>query len=387
MGISGNICCREEKKYKSIKSQFNNIQLLIGLQKNEDFTELNSVLQCLCNIKPLADYFKYKFDNIKQTEFYKKNHKNDKCLTESFNNIIDKIWPNDFSERKRDNNQELKIFSKTENSREFLEKIKNINEFNENNEFLINYIIKRFHMEANKVVNSNQTEPLLEEIDKKSAFKKYVKKFEKENKSIISDNFYGTYYTKTYCTNCNNNFFIFNAFTFSFYSLDIVYNNKCTTILSRTNLLYKNNMFNLCQINIYDCLYYDMQSKNKIQICKKCAMQTNLVFQNIIYASPKIITFIFKRNIFLPTIQFIIEENINIDFFVEQKNNKNYFLIGMIFNVFENHFVSYCKSPIDNNWYSYDDEKVEKKDSFQQILMNNMYPYILLYQIKEETIN
>ena len=66
MGISGNICCREEKKYKSIKSQFNNIQLLIGLQKNEDFTELNSVLQCLCNIKPLADYFKYKFDNIKK---------------------------------------------------------------------------------------------------------------------------------------------------------------------------------------------------------------------------------------------------------------------------------------------------------------------------------
>lgn len=132
------ILCSDERQYK-----------LIGLIKNEEFKELNSVLQCLCHIEPLYEYFKNKFTNIQNNETYKSFHENNICLTDSFKDVIDKIWP---KTKRKIRSEEQKDVSK-----EFLGMIKKIkftgNGFNDNENLLI-FILERIHKELNKAKNN-----------------------------------------------------------------------------------------------------------------------------------------------------------------------------------------------------------------------------------------
>ena len=376
MGIS----CFQEKGYTSLKSQFNNKTLLIGLKANKKLTELNSILQCLCHIEPLVDYYKYEFDKIKEKESYKLYHKKDLSLSDSFRQVIDKIWPDGASKRKKENPQYFQITD----SYEFLEMIYLINpNYNENQEYLLNFILTRLHKEL--IISENNNDIFLSETNKDTALSNYNQNNPKQNRTKIDELFFGKYYTNLFCNNCNNNFYIFQPYIYGSYSLDQVYNYKNQTCQNGINELYNTNMINLNinEINIYDCLYYEKQMKNKNQLCRKCAIMTECRFQNIIYSSSKIITFIFNKNISLQNFFFSYEEKINIDLFVEEKNGKFFDLIGIIYSPYPNNYISYCKSPIDNKWYSYEDQKVEIKNNCQEIFQNIGFPYILFYQISE----
>ena len=88
MGI-GTFFCDQNKKNNNIQRQYIMIELLEGLNPNNKLYELNALLQCLCHIEPLVNYFKYKFEEIKKISSYKKAKDNGLCLTECFKNIID----------------------------------------------------------------------------------------------------------------------------------------------------------------------------------------------------------------------------------------------------------------------------------------------------------
>ena len=136
---NGKIYCKLNPKIikKNIQRQYIMIDLLIGLKLNNKLYELNVLLQCLCHIKPLVNYFKYKFKEIKTITNYKKSKDNGLCLTGCFKNIIDDLWP-DIDIK---NKSAIIIHKDTKSSKEFLDMIyKIIPNYSENQEYLITFL-------------------------------------------------------------------------------------------------------------------------------------------------------------------------------------------------------------------------------------------------------
>ncbi len=61
-----------------------------------------------------------------------------------------------------------------------------------------------------------------------------------------------------------------------------------------------------------------------------------------------------------------------------------YKLIGVVTHLGESgasgHFIAYCRSPIDNQWYRYNDDIVTKVNNFQREIIEYAMPYILFFQ-------
>ena len=374
------------KMQKNIQSQYTMIDLLVGLNPNNQLYELNALLQCLCHIEPLVNYFKYKFKEIKKINSYKKSKNNGLCLSECFKKIIDDLWP-DIDIK---NKSEIITNYNTKSSKEFLDMIYKINpNYNENQEYLIKFLQTRLHEELNRVENKNNN--YINNInndlrDKKKSFDNYLNNFKENNKSKISDIFYGTYYSYSQFS-CGYQEYNFQSYTFGFYSFQRVLQNKILTYQSGQNPLYINRIFNANEINIYDCLFYDSQIKSGYKLCTICSIEQQCNNKNIIYSAPKILCFVFNKNENVPMMNFNIENNININHFSEIKNMINYELIGIIVYFYPNRYVAFCKNPVNMLWYSYENDKVEKMFTIEEILNKRLIPYMLFYQHKKITQN
>jgi len=370
----------------NIQSQYTMIDLLVGLNPNNQLYELNALLQCLCHIEPLVNYFKYKFEEIKKISSYKKAKDNGLCLAECFKNIIDDLWP----DIEIKNKSEIFTHYNTKSSKEFLDMIYKINpNYNENQEYLIKFLQTRLHEELNRVENKNNN--YINNInndlrDKKKSFDNYLNNFKENNKSKISDIFYGTYYSYSQFS-CGHQKYNFQSYTFGFYSFQQVLQNKILTYQSGQNPLYINRIFNANEINIYDCLFYDSQIKSGYKLCTICSVEQQCNNKNIIYSAPKILCFVFNKNENVPMMNFNIENNINIYQFSEIKSMINYELIGIIVYFYPNRYVAFCKNPVNMLWYSYDNYKVVKMFSIEEILNKRLIPYMLFYQHKKITQN
>ena len=44
------------------------------------------------------------------------------------------------------------------------------------------------------------------------------------------------------------------------------------------------------------------------------------------------------------------------------------------------HFIAYCRSPIDDNWYKYNDDLVTPINDVKQEVIDYAMPYLLFYQ-------
>ena len=382
MGI-GTFFCDQNKKNNNIQRQYIMIELLEGLNPNNKLYELNALLQCLCHIEPLVNYFKYKFEEIKKISSYKKAKDNGLCLAECFKNIIDDLWP----DIKIKNKSEIITHYNTKSSKEFSDMIYKINpNYNENQEYLIKFLQTRLHEELNKVENKNHNYTNNNLSDKNKSFQNYLNNFKEYNQSKISDIFYGTYYSYTQFL-CGHQEYNFQSYTFGFYSFQQVLQNKIITFNNGQNPLYINRIFNMNEINIYDCLFYDNQIKSGYKLCKICSIEQQCSNKNIIYSAPKILCFVFNKNENVPMMNFNIENNINIYQFSEIKSMINYELIGIIVYFYPNRYVAFCKNPVNMLWYSYDNDKVEKMFSIGEILNKRLIPYMLFYQHKKITQN
>ena len=382
MGI-GTFFCDQNKKNNNIQRQYIMIELLEGLNPNNKLYELNALLQCLCHIEPLVNYFKYKFEEIKKISSYKKAKDNGLCLAECFKKIIDDLWP-DIDIK---NKSEIITNYNTKSSKEFLDMIYKINpNYNENQEYLIKFLQTRLHEELNKVENKNHNYTNNNLSNKNKSFQNYLNNFKEYNQSKISDIFYGTYYSYTQFL-CGHQEYNFQSYTFGFYSFQQVLQNKIITFNNGQNPLYINRIFNMNEINIYDCLFYDNQIKSGYKLCKICSIEQQCSNKNIIYSAPNILCFVFNKNENVPMMNFNIENNINIYQFSEIKSMINYELIGIIVYFYPNRYVAFCKNPVNMLWYSYDNDKVEKMFSIGEILNKRLIPYMLFYQHKEITQN
>ena len=287
---------------------------------------------------------------------------------------------------------------------------------------LVNFIIMTLHEELNegiKVEDNNNYSPSQE--DEILMYNFFKDNYFKENKSIICDLFYGINGTKYECISCHTKkynyqigfFYIFpleEVRKFKIQNLQQVYmqnmQNQMNIQVQAGQLMpFMNNMVNLmnmCQpyftniqninsVNINDCFDFNQKVEQMCgensMYCNICKRQETAYYQSYIVDSPEIIIMVLNRG---KGIEFNVKlefpEYLNIKNYIRVTNNDpyNYKIIGVVTHMGESgasgHFVAYCRSPIDDKWYNYNDDLCFPVDDFKKKVIDYAMPYILFYQ-------
>ena len=107
---------------------------------------------------------------------------------------------------------------------------------------------------------------------------------------------------------------------------------------------------------------------------------------------PNILVIILSwENVDANNIKLKFSEKIDLTNFVLKKNkSKEYSLYGVISNTnkgfFKANFISFCKSPVDKNWYKYKDRTVNLIKNVQKEVIEFGTPYVLFYQKNNKKI-
>ena len=189
------------------------------------------------------------------------------------------------------------------------------------------------------------------------------------------------------------NYGIFNCLIFP---LEEIKNMKNSNKLQYNTSYYINNInnFNNNQnncVNLYDCFLYnqktDIFTGENRNYCNTCKQLFDSLYTSKIYSSPKFLILILNRgknNIFDVKLNFGIELDITEFVTLKDKPTLIYSLYGVITHIGQSgpnaHFVASCKSPIDNNWYRYNDAFVSPITNIQKDIIEFGTPYILFYQ-------
>ena len=362
---------------------------LIGLDNIGSTCFINSTLQCLSQTELLTNYF------LKVTNEYKiinnniaKKNKNELQLCPYYLKLIQNLWSN---------NKNQKSFS----PKDFMNIVEKMNplfkkgQAGDSKDFII-FILEQIHKELKAPVNINLniTEPL-NQYDRNNAFNHFFSEFQKDC-SIISDIFFGINETTNICMNCKN---IYNT---NGYNNPICYNYGIFNCLIfpleevkklKNISLQQNNCFqiNNDRVSIYECFSYNQnneyftgQNRNYCNICKQ---KFDSIYSSKIYVSPNVLILILNRgkgNMYNVKLDFT--ETIDITQFVlfQDIPQNIYDLYGVITHIGESgpnaHFIASCKSPIDNNWYRYNDSIVNHINNIQKDVIDFGTPYILFYQ-------
>ena len=358
---------------------------LIGLNNIGATCFMNATLQCLSQTRNLTNYF-LKKDNQKKIYEKQNQNQNELQLCPVYLELIQNLW---------DKNNMNKSYSPNK----FMNVIEEMNplfkkgQAGDSKDFII-FILEQLHRELKKqVANIIVNEPL-NQYDKNNAFNSFFSEFSKEC-SILSDLFFGFNETTNICLNCKNfyeskglsfpicyNYGIFNCLIFP---LEEVKNMKNNALKDNNILINANN-----NVTIYECFDYNQKSdlftgENK-HYCNICRQLWDSVYTSKIFVTPNILIIILNRgkgNIYKVKLDF--NEVIDITQFVIQKDKPQliYSLYGVITHIGESgpnaHFIASCKSPIDNQWYRYNDAMVNPINNVQKDIIDFGTPYILFY--------
>ena len=364
---------------KHIKQEFSK-PLLIGLQSIGDSPlYMNAILQCFCQIDKLVDYIKYNPNVQKKINDYISNNRGN--LISSFKLLIDNLWPSQGNVNNiltNDNNYYFAPY-----------KIKDIfyllnpglkNSIIPND--LIDLILNQLHNELNKNLQNNMSSNMFKNYsDKSQAFNNFLQNF-KNNCSIISDYFFGVYQQCEICSVCQNNYYNYNSFHSLYFDLWKIKSFKMEK--QQYNNYYPDNL------NIYDCFEYyrriEYQIGNKIIFCQNCQNNNNYYQQANIYSAPVILIISLNLTKELQNqIKFDLYENITLNNYLEiNKDNICYDLRGIVaYNLQNGKYIAYCKSPIDQQWYKYNDDYVSLMNNNNIIseINSSFFPSVLFYQI------
>ena len=379
---------------------------------------MNATLQCLSQIERLTNYFKYP----KAKENTIEQYKNKECLTKSFKILINNLWPS------QDNEYLNKKYIGYNNNnsyfapKEFKEKISSMNplfkgvQANDAKD-LVNFIIMTLHEELNKKkqnqnLNNESVNINIDLNNPQAVLNNFIMNFRKENHSIISDIFYGVSHTITKCLKCRIDKHNFEAYFFLNFPLEEVRKNKLQIVINQNMMIGNQNnanmnpnlmnmfqqnlnkiqLLNNNQVNIYDCFEYYQKEENfsgeNAMYCNICKLQLPALYVSYIYSTPEILILVLNRG---QGVQFKIKlefyHEIYLNNFVQfRPNNENivYDLIGVVTHMGESgasgHFIATCKSPINGEWYKYNDDLVFYVQDFNSEILNYAMPYILFYQ-------
>ena len=112
-----------------------------------------------------------------------------------------------------------------------------------------------------------------------------------------------------------------------------------------------------------------------------------MVYSSNIFCTPNYLLFLLDRgnfNINLLNIHFCVQERIDLKNFLENTNIlSQYELIGIL-SAYpqQRNYISFCKSPVDKQWYLYNDEHIIQLQISDVINSNNsqFVPCVLIYK-------
>jgi ubiquitin C-terminal hydrolase len=342
---------------------------LRGLVNIASTCYMNSILQCFINIKELAVYFQSeKITNL--SLIYKDDNQK---LFPAFQEVIKELWD--------------PIAKSPYSPYNFKKRLGQMNPLFQgalpnDAKDLLTFILLQLHEELNKSKNNNNINNvnyMNMQNDQKSMFKSFCKYFADNNRSIISGLFYGIFYNITQCIN-GHIFYNYQTFNFIIFPLDKVLKYK---IQSNNFISNFNNT-----VTIEDCFkYYEYPTILNDYYCNICNKQCNCNYISKFSIMPNIIIIILNRGRGLEhkvNISFQ-NENLGLNKFVEYfKEDSVYELIGLVTHYGDSsasgHFMARCKSPIDDEWYLYNDSIVQKIGYFNNETFAQGNPYILFYK-------
>ena len=345
---------------------------------------MNSSLQCFCHIKKLVQFFKYS---------QQANNINDNnTLSSSFKLLIDNLWPDDYN------------FNFSFSPYEFKDKISKMNNLFEgiaanDDKDLVNFIILTLHQELNKKVanNNDNNDVFIDQRNQYIVFNAFVKDFMDNNKSIISDLFYSMNCSISQCHNCNTRIYNYQTYFFICFPLEEIrkyknekYNNQVNNYQFNNYQVNNYQVNNENEVNIYDCFDYDckinLMDGDKSMYCNYCKQNMTFSLATHLVTGSEILILILNRGKgieFNVKINFV--EELNLYNYIEYKNTGyQYRLLGVITHIGESsmngHFIAYCRDPINQKWYKYNDAIVNEVNDFQNEVINFAMPYLLFYQ-------
>jgi len=327
-----------------------------GLVNINDDCYMNSAIQCLAHIRQLSKYL------LNFNHSNKIIDKNKYKLTYSYIEVLNSLWLNN-----NINYYSLKNFKDIINKISPLFEKKQVNY----SKALVLFILETMHNELNKPNKNNQTNliGILNQFDLETTFHIFKNYFYKNYNSIISNLFYGIYNSKMTCLNCNKTEYNLQSFNILIFPFEEVrkYKNK------------KNNT-----IDIIECFeYYQKQNSNQFY-CNNCQTISNSNDKTQLIIGPNILVISLNRGKGLEfNVKIDFDEYLDIKNFIYYKEESPSFyeLIGIV-SYYESsnmngHFIAFCKSFVDNQWYKYNDTEINLS-SFQEA-RSTCIPYTLFY--------
>ena len=188
-------------------------------------------------------------------------------------------------------------------------------------------------------------------------------------------------------------------YNFSIFSFIIFPLEKVRLYLINSNKQFEN-------VTLEDCFEHyiteELMTGQNQMYCNKCKRNTDFSMINKLYKHPEILILILNRGKGLEyVVPFKYPKSIILNKYFNFENNSNYKdnnikieyeLISVITHLGESsdsgHFIAYCKSPVDKEWYLYNDSIVSKSEDPSNFSSNSNsndnIPYVLFYQFKTQ---
>ena len=373
---------------------------LIGLNNIGSTCYKNAVLQCLSQTAGLTNYF---LKDKNKERIYKNNialkNPQELQLSVIYYELIQKLWDKKATYKSYSPNNFMNSLAiMTQNDQVQFK----LYEAGDAKDFII-YILETMHKELRKAIgkktkfDSSNPQDELNQYDKNNALNHFMNEFQNET-SIISDLFYGFNETTNVCQFCKMNYnsqgkpepicYNYGIFNILVFPLNEVLAYRKQMMKSNNSNLNLGNWANV--VNIIECFYYNekddyFQGDNK-NYCNICRQLWDSVYTSRIFVSPNILIIILNRgkgNQFNIKLDFTMQIDIT-DFVLVKNSREIYNLYGVITHLGQSgpnaHFVAACKSPVDGNWYRYNDAIVTSINNFQNDILNFGTPYILFYE-------
>ena len=387
---------KEEKQLYNNINCFKNIKItpMIGLENIGQTCYMNAALQCFSNSYALVDYFldSNKISLIENAVRMK--NQDEPQLTSEFQELISNLWI-----KKSKNYYSPHNFKTTVGKIEPL--FKNF-EANDAKDF-VNFIIMTLHKELNGIDNSftntNYIEPPTQNINQYNnvqVLQAYLYYFQLDNSSIISTYFYGTTQGEIECQNCKMQLFQmgqnipiikYNYQTYFFLNFPL---DEVRKFIMSNQILYQNYMANGIdpnkEVNLNECFLYNQKDDYMFGYCERCDNNNaQLLSRTKLFTIPLYLIILLNRG---RGIEFNIKINFPETFNsngMAINSNGNYILYGVVKHFGDNsssgHFAAYCRSPVDNCWYFYNDAIVTPvSEQEKAVIQNNGLTYILFYK-------
>ena len=321
---------------------------------------MNATLQCLANIEHLTKTFLMP----KNINLFS-NNKLKYRLSYSFMEVLKNLWQNNIITSYSPNN--------------FKDIISQMNPLFEgvkanDSKDLVIFLMENMHNELNIPKNINIQNQNFNQYDYENTFNLFSNYFTNHYRSVISNVFYGMHNSMMTCFSCKNTTHNVQCFNILIFPLEEVRK-------------FKNNFYNF--VDIIDCFQFyqkeDLMTGDNQIYCNFCRRMTNSCNSSKLIIAPNVLVINLNRGKGLQfDVKLTFQEYLNIKNFVYYNNSPNYYeLIGIVTHFgpsnMGGHFIAFCKSFVDHNWYKYNDAQVTNS-SFSEASTVGV-PYILFYSV------